>query len=166
MQGHFDAWHILLNKHNSLLDELLFSLEVERKAILANDIDALKESTLKKDKASRKINLIKQEITELKEQTAQSLSIPTPDSLQELFSKFKSDHQKQLLTMRQELIRKSKNIKKINLFNNSCLNTYVSFMDSFQSIMSIAKAETRTYSSSGHTHLNGRHSGRLFSRSL
>lgn len=162
----YKNWHELLDQHSQLLSELEKGLQKERKALLASDIILLREASLFKDNATRKVVQIREQIDQYKQKTEKELGIKQTNSLYEIFLNFETTQQNTLLEKRRDLMRQSKTIDRINKFNNKCLDTYIDFVDGIRSIFSMCKADTcQTYSSNGLAN-NNDNIGRLIDRSL
>lgn len=167
MQSLFKTWRLLLKQHQDLLNELEISLTSEKDALLANDILALRRAAIGKEKASRKLQQVQDEINQFKEKTVQKLELEeAPQTLQDLFAYFEPEEQEELLSSRRVLIRTSKSIDKINRFNHKCLETYRSYVDGVRSIFSDARLDSmQTYDAIGQKY-NNDPQGRFLNRSL
>lgn len=166
MQDLNEAWHKLLDKHSQLLDNLNFSLKKERKALLSNDISLLKESSLLKEKATRQVLQVQDQIKTFKQDTAKRLNSDESLSLQELFSKFEEEFRSPLLKKRHQLEHKAHLITKFNKFNSRCLDTYRDFVKGIRTIYSMCKPDEYQIYDSGGQAYNREGQGKLVSRSL
>ncbi|OVE80542.1 hypothetical protein BVY03_06175 [bacterium K02(2017)] len=166
MQEYYQVWRELLDQHGLLLTELEKGLDQERKALLASDIDLLREASLIKEKATQKILKVQDQFTEHKGKTTQKLGLSSELPLEELFSRFDHKQKEQFTKKRSDLLRQSKKVKRINKFNLNCLDTYLEYVDGLKSILSSCKlGGYQTYSASGAAKRN-EDIGRLINRSL
>ena len=166
MHSLYVTWKSLLDIHQQLLSDLESALKLEKKSLLTHDIDALKESTLLKDKATRKISQIKDEIAKQRKVTAQELGLDENVSLSVLFDTLLPDLSRELNQRRSQLLQQSNKIKKINDFNNNCLQTYVTHLGGIRQILSELNSDhCPTYAACGQTY-EKKSGGRLINRSF
>lgn len=163
MNNTFSTWLAYLSEHEKLLEELESCLREEKSALLANRLVLLKESSLRKEKAVRKIqdfqiqfaNFIKQCASE----TGNSVT-----GIRELIAKKDRDEARVLERKRQTLARKSRTIKVLNGFNERCLNSYLGQVNLMQNVLHMVGGSPRTYTPEGYDKTNL--GGRLINRSF
>lgn len=166
MQNLYVSWISLFDKYSQLLSELEQSLRLEKKALLSNNIDLLKDATLHKDKVTRIILQLKTEMDSCRKKAAQELGLDENISLLKLFDTLAPGLSKDLIARRSDLLRRSKAIQKTNAFNQRCLSTYMSFIDGMNRIIAEQNPDyLATYAPGGNAYDKVK-SGRLISRSL
>lgn len=166
MQDLYDTWLKLLSTQDGLLDELTNGLKEEKTALLSNQLESLRESTLKKDKATRKLEQLQGSLRQFSGVTAARFGLPQRSTpLRILFEKFDNAERVQLQKRRQDLLNKSKTISRLNQFNQSCLKIYRDEVSGMLNVLNLASRDDRTYRASGITK-DQLPQGRLVSRSL
>lgn len=162
-QKDFTTWQNLLDEQQDLLSDFLNLLKDEKQALLANQIDKLKESTLQKQKFLHQIETSEQHLQKAKTSLAHNLGLQTL-SLNEIFNHLEKSQGKILQEKRQKLVRLSRQVQSVNRFNSHCLKTYLDDVHAIQSLVALATKETSTYSAKGQT-TTSRH-GKLLNRSF
>lgn len=165
MQELYSKWLSLLDEHEKNLKRLEKDLTKERKALLANQVDMLKESYLSKDKSVQSVEHTQATLDALREATVKSFGVSPQTPLKVLFELFSEEENKELQKRRLKLSRISKTVKRLNTFNNNCLETYLDYVNEMQSILTICSGGQKTYSPQGKV-TDNKSSGKLISRSL
>lgn len=165
MNNWYADWCRLFDEHMVLLHELNKAVQDEKAALLENEISHVRETSLLKDKATRKILQIQGLINDLKERHLHALKIDQNSSLQDLFLALKGNEQTDLLKRRAELMRLSKDIERVNRFNAKCLNSFLEYIGGVRNIFRSIKNEGQVYSPTGQAQMPEQ-SGRLVRRSF
>jgi flagellar biosynthesis/type III secretory pathway chaperone len=157
-------WHLALNSQETLLAELLSVVKDERVALMANDVDRLRETTLLKDKVSRKLALLRDEIKALKISSLTSLNLSSDAEIDCVFESFGRDECRALQKKRGQLNTLNKTLRRQNEFNSDCLKVYLGHVGGVRSILSLVYDRNTTYNPRGLT--SGDEKRSLLNRSI
>lgn len=161
----YNEWIDLLTKNGELLAELEAGLLAEKQALLDNQIDALRGACLIKEKATRKIEILKSQITHLKKKSVIQFGLSDTVALSQIFDRFETEQSHDLNDRRLRQLRVSRKINHLNRFNNSCVGTYMEEVNGMQSLLSLLTGDLNTYGSDGAT-TQSRSGGYLLRRSF
>lgn len=164
MQKSYPTWLDLLAEHESLLNELESNLHEERKALLANEIASLKESSLRKDRTLSRIQDFQKKFSAFRQQASREAGL-TCTTLNALFNRYEGEERRVLQGKRQELARRSNSIQRLNKFNEDCLKTYLDHLRVLSTVFGMATRGSPTYTAGG-TSASSKGGGRILSRSL
>lgn len=165
-QDLYDTWMRLLSAQDQLLDDLGVSLRDEKDALLTNQLEKLRDSTLKKDKAVRKLEQLQGSLRQFSAASATRLGFhQSALPLRVLFEKFEDQSRQSLQARRQEILIKSRTVSRLNEFNQNCLKIYTDEVRGIMQVLNLASRQVQTYNPCGKTE-ESMGQGRLLSRSL
>lgn len=164
MNEAYPTWLNLLSEQESLLNELEADLDAERKALLANEIVSLKESSLRKDRTLSRVQDFQKKFLAFRQQVCRAAGIKS-STLNALFNRYEGEERRTLQKKRQELARRSNAIHRINQFNEDCLKSHLDHLRVFSTIFGMAAGGSPTYTAAGAAPA-AQKSGRLLSCNL
>ncbi len=165
----YEDWKKLLTDHDVILTEMMDGLEKERQLLLASNFENLRETTFLKEKSTRKIQNIQDQIEVYRQKSLKKFDLSPDVTLLDLFlNHFPKPQSTELLALRTKLINKSKNISRVNRFNSECLGFYLDHITGIKKIMTRhSEPDLVTYAKDGRaSDTLETKGGRLINRSL
>lgn len=142
-------WENLLARQESLLKELIDSIKLERETLLANEVEALRAATLAKDKTTRKLALLKEEMRELKERCIRELGLKVDAPLDRVFETLGTESCRLLQRKRAIINTLTTTVRRQNEFIATCLDTYTNHLSNIRSLLTLVYDHGTTYRADG-----------------
>lgn len=148
MDGCSAAWLTLLGEQESLLKQLRSDIEEEQKALLADEVVSLRESSLQKDRTLSRFQEFQNKFASFRQQAAREYGLQSA-TLAALFDRYPDDERAVLQRKRADIARLSLTVQRQNQFNEECLKARLGHLAVMGSVLAMAGSRVSTYDAGG-----------------